>query len=69
MAETITYLSLDTDHVKISIAPLKDTLDVRDPNSLVLIIGKDDVLIIEANVLGLVKIPIKQYVIVRKEEK
>jgi len=67
MTKTVTYLDLKTDHVKISIASLKDTPEAMAEDSLLLTIGKDDVLIIEANVLGLIKIPIKQYVIVRKE--
>lgn len=69
MAEPIIYLKVVTDHIKVSVAALKDTPEAMEENALLMTIGKDDVLIIECKLLDLLKISITQYVIVRKEEK
>ena len=68
MAETITFLDIDADHVKISLAALKDTPGATNSTLPLLTIGKDDVLIIEASAVGLIKIPITLYVIKREEK-
>ena len=68
MAETITFLDVDANHVKISLAPLKDTPEATCSTLPLLTIGKDDVLIIEANAIGLITLPITLYVIKREEK-
>ena len=67
MAEPTIYLKVVTDHIKVSVAALKDTPEATEEDALLMTIGKDDVLIIECNLLDLIKTPITQYVIVRKE--
>ena len=67
MTEPIVYLKVATDLIKVSVAALKDTPEATEENALLMTIGKDDVLIIECNLLDLIKTPITQYVIVRRE--
>lgn len=69
MTERMVYLDIVTDHIKISVAPLKDTPEAMSADAILLRMDKDDVLIIECNFLGLLHIPVKQYVITRKEVK